>query len=308
VATSLKHPTMATDGVKIIDGDLAHDTYWGIMDLYDSNVDVKTIQNEIPFVRSHYGIDEDFYHEIFVTSYALAFWEIGEITNEILEEVKSVIDKGAGVRLWTEEADGKEGKARQKELDKIWKKISQRNTKIRARKKYRKITNFHFQVDDLLTFKLKDNYYRAIICASIDQYRGECNYMLTPTTYKSKVKPSVEDLFNYDISGITIGAGYERETIIEMQPGVENLWHLFPSSGEFFFGLVQLGVDHKNFISFKDKFEKVGTLIIKDSFKQSGSRGGESSFERFESIFKDYDKEQKIFGYKKFPVKLLCDR
>ncbi|MCO6491979.1 MAG: hypothetical protein J5I98_26415 [Phaeodactylibacter sp.] len=26
---------MATDGPKIIDGDLAHDTYWGIMDKYD---------------------------------------------------------------------------------------------------------------------------------------------------------------------------------------------------------------------------------------------------------------------------------
>ena len=68
---------MATDGIKIIDGDLAHDTYWGIMDLYDSNVDIATIKTEIPFARSRYGIEEDFYHEIFVTSYALAFWEIG---------------------------------------------------------------------------------------------------------------------------------------------------------------------------------------------------------------------------------------
>ena len=64
---------MATDGVKIIDGDLAHDTYWGIMDLYDSNVEIDVIQKEIPFKKSDYGKDSDFYHEIFVTSYALAF-------------------------------------------------------------------------------------------------------------------------------------------------------------------------------------------------------------------------------------------
>jgi len=299
---------MATDGVKIIDGDLAHDTYWGIMDLYDSNVDIASIKQEFPFIRTEYGKEEDFYHEIFVTSYALAFWEIGELTVEILQEVQSVINVGAGVKVWTEQADAKEGKARQKELDKFWKKINQPNTKIRARKKYRKITNFHFQVDDLLTFKLKDNFYRAIICASIDQYRGECNYMLTPTTYKSKNKPTVEDLLNYDISGITIGAGYDRETIVEMQPGVETLWTLFPYIAEFFFGLVQQGVDHKSFVSFKDKFEKVGTLKIKDSFKKSGARGGIGSFDRFENIFEDYDKEQKIFGYKKFPVPLLCDR
>eukprot|EP01035_Chromulina_nebulosa_P009510 gene9510-12841_t len=78
------------------------------MDLYDSNVDIKTIKKEIPFEKSQYGIDDDFYHEIFVTSYALAFWEIGELTSEILEEVHTVIKIGAGVRLWTEQADVKE--------------------------------------------------------------------------------------------------------------------------------------------------------------------------------------------------------
>jgi hypothetical protein len=297
---------MATDGVKIIDGDLAHDTYWGIMDLYDSNVDITIIKNEIPFVRTEYGMDEDFYHEIFVTSYALAFWEIGELTDNILQEVQRVINIGAGVKIWTQE-DEKAGKARQKELDKLLKKISQPNAKIRARKKYRKITNFHFKVDDLLTFKLKDNFYRAVICSSIDQYRGECSYMLTLTTYKSKSKPTVEEMVNYDISGITIGAGYDRETIIQMQPGVENLWSLYPYYGEFFFGLVQQAVLHEWFVDFKNKFEKVGTLRIKDSFKKSGSHGVASSFERFENIFEEYDKEQRIFGYKKFPVKLLCD-
>jgi hypothetical protein len=298
---------MATDGVKIIDGDLAHDTYWEIMDLYDSNVDVATIKNEIPFVKREYGMDDDFYHEIFVTSYALAFWEIGELADDILEEVKSVIRVGAGVKVWTEQVDVREGKARQKELDKLLKKISQPNTKVRARKKYRKITNFHFQVDDLLTFKLKDNFYRAIICSSIHQYRGECTYMLTPTTYKSKNKPTVEDIFNCDIAGITIGAGYDRKTIIEMQRGVDTLWPLFPYIGEFFFGLVQEGVDHKSFVDFKDKFEKVGVLKIKDSFKEHGTIGGIGSFERFEDVFKKYGGEQKVFGYKKFPAKLLCD-
>ena len=39
---------MATDGVKIIDGDLAHDTYWGIMDLYDSGVEIQEIPESDP--------------------------------------------------------------------------------------------------------------------------------------------------------------------------------------------------------------------------------------------------------------------
>lgn len=299
---------MATDGVKIIDGDLAHDTYWGIMDLYDSNIDINEIRRHIPFVRAEYGIDNDFYHEIFVMAYALAFWEIGGLTADILAEVNSVNTIGAGVRVWTEQVDIKAGKARQKELDKLIKKINQPNIKIRSRKKYRKITNFHFQIDDLLTFKLNNDYYLAVVCASINQYRGECNYMLTPTTYMSKTKPTVEELFNYDISGISIGSGYDRDTTISMQPGIEALWPLYSYYGVFFFGLVQLGLDHKDLIHFKDKFEKVGTLKIKDGFKQSGSRSGFNTFDDFLASFDDFEREQKYFDSKKFPVKILCER
>jgi len=39
---------LATDGTKIIDGDTAHDTYWGIMDLYDSGGEIQMILNEFP--------------------------------------------------------------------------------------------------------------------------------------------------------------------------------------------------------------------------------------------------------------------
>ena len=78
------------------------------------------------------------------------------MTEDKLAYVKSIIDKGACVKEWTEEYGQKEGKARQKEIDKLWKKISQPNPQVRARKKYRKITNLYFQPDDLLTFQLKD--------------------------------------------------------------------------------------------------------------------------------------------------------
>ena len=42
---------MATDGVKIIDGNTAHDTYWGIMDLYDSGADFDIISKEFPLIQ-----------------------------------------------------------------------------------------------------------------------------------------------------------------------------------------------------------------------------------------------------------------
>jgi hypothetical protein len=131
--------------------------------------------------------------------------------------------------------------------------------------------------------------------------------MLIPTNYKSKASPTVQDLFNYYISGTIIGSGYDRGTTMSMQPGIEALWPLYPAYGEFFFGLVQKGIDHKDLINFKDRFEKVGTLKIKDSFKQAGSKGGFSDFGRFEEYFIDYDNNQRVFGYKNFPVKALCE-
>jgi hypothetical protein len=296
---------MATDGVKIIDGDTAHDTYWGIMDLYDSGVTIEDIKKETPFPQNDYF--DDFEYEIYATSYALAIWEIGGMTDSILQELRKIIDKGIGVETWTEEINLKAGKQRQKELEKLWKKISEPNLKIRARKKYRKITNFHFQPDDLLTFQIKDGSYCAVICAYIYQYRRECSYKLIPTTYNSKVKPTVEAMYDYDISAITIGSVYSRQESIERYPNIEFLWDLYPYLNEFELGLVEIGVLHEDFFKFKQKFEKVGILKIKDSFKEGGAFSCYSSFEYFDDTFSNYEKKQKGAGYKKFPIFVLCE-
>jgi len=296
---------MATDGVKIIDGDTAHDTYWGIMDLYDSGADFKTIDNELPLIQSEY-ID-DFDNEIYVTACALALWEIGQMTTEKLTYVKTVIDKGACVQVWTEEFDLKTGIQRQKELDKLWNKISQPCKKVRQRKKFRKITNLHFQPDDLLAFKLKDGNYRAVICVSIDQNRGRCNYILVPTTYNSIKKPRIEELIHTEILGYEIYSGYNQQTTMEMQPGIERIWNLSGQNCNFFLGVDRLVVAHKDFIDFKDKFECVGTLKIIDGFKEKGTFGYEDNFERFEDRLSNLDKYIKDFKFNKYPITTLCD-
>jgi len=296
---------MATDGVKIIDGDTAHDTYWGIMDLYDSGADFVIINSSFPIIQSEY-ID-DFDNETYVTACALALWEISQMTTEKLIYVKNVIDKGACVQVWTEEYDLKAGIKRQKELDKFWNKISQPCEKVRKRKKFRKITNLYFQPDDLLTFRIKDGNYRAVICISIDQYRGLCNYILVPTTYNSIKKPSIEDLKDKEILGRQIGSGYDQQTTKEMQPGIEKIWNMTNRNCNFFFGVIQLAVDHKDFIKFKDKFEKVGTLKIIEGLKKMGSFDYVDNFDRFEDIFSDLGKHIEIFKYNKYPVTTLCD-
>ncbi|MFL9483620.1 hypothetical protein ACI6Q2_12640 [Chitinophagaceae bacterium LWZ2-11] len=297
---------MATDGIKIIDGDLARDTYNEIMDLYDSDASIEIISKNAPFIKTDLGGDTDFYHEIFVTAYALAFWEIGALTDDILNEVKRVIALKAGVKVWGE-GDKELGIKRQKELDKLLKKISQTNTKIRIRKKYRQISNLYFQANDVLTFQLSDNNYYAIVCAKVTQYRGQCTYDFVATTYKGITKPSIDDLKKCFIAGRRIGSGYDLKTTLSLQPHVNEIWGYYQKDTNFFFGLSYCLVTHKDIILFKDKFEVIGKLKIKESFKQQGGYGYESSFERFEKIFSDLDKHMQIFGEEKFPVSLLCE-
>ena len=297
---------MATDGIKIIDGDLARDTYDQIMDLYDSDASIEIIKNEVPFVKDDYGIDTDFYHEICITAYALAFWEIGELTDTILIEVKRVIDLKAGVKVWTKECDENQGKKRQKELDKLLKKISQPNQKIRKRKKYKLIKNFYFQPDDVLAFQLYDKNYYAVICAKVTQQRGQFTYDLVATTYKGRTKPTIDDLKNCFIAGRKIGSGYDLKTTLSLQPDVDKIWH-YTKQDNFIFGLPYHLVTHRDIISFKDKFEVVGKLKIKESFKKDGGYAYESSFDRFEDIFSNLDNHMKVFGEQKYPVTLLCE-
>jgi hypothetical protein len=297
---------MATDGVKIIDGDLAHDTYNQIMDLYDGDASIELIRKEVPFTKQDYGREPDFYHEIFVTAYALAFWEIGELTNDILEEVKRVIDLKAGVKTWAEQCDEKEGRKRQRELDKLLKKISQPNLKIRKRKKYKKIVNFFFQPEDLLSFKLDDGSYYAVICAKVEQYRGECCYYLAATTYKGKSRPTAEDLKTCFIIGTKIGSGYGQEDMLLMQPGIDHIWK-YTGVPNIFFGLSLLVVLHEDFMAFKERFEVVGKLKIRESFKHMGSRCGLRGFDRFQDYFGDLEKNLITFREEKYPVSLLCE-
>ncbi len=293
---------MATDGVKIIDGDRAHDTYWGMMDLYDSGADFSVIENEYPLVPTD-SVD-DFDTEIYVTACALALWEMGRMTDEKLQYIRTVVDKGACVAEWSTYSPA-DAKGRQKELDKFWKKISAQNEKIRARKKHREITKLYLAPDDVLTFKLADGRYGAVICASVDQHRGQCNYILVPTTYVSPDKPSIESLKRVEILGRQIETSFDQDVIRARQSGIERIWNF--ESGRYFFGVMELAIDHKSFAGLKDKFERIGSLKIVEGLKRSAIFGYASTFDRFESIFKDIDDHARIFQLKKYPISVVCE-
>jgi len=296
---------MATNGPKIIDGDTAHDTYWGIMDLYDNDASVEKIKKEFPFDIDY----DDFDYEIYLTSLALAFWEIGLMNDTLLKKVKDTISKGIGVKVWTEECDVKTGKKRHLELNRLIKKISIKNEKIRKPKKYRKVTNFHFQPNDLLTFKLSDGHYRAVICTKITQQKGQCTYDLVGTTYKGILKPDAKVIKDYAVCGSWISTSFDKNTILEMQPDIDMLWNKIPNTSNRFLGLSYHLVIHKDFYGFKENFEKVGVVKLKDSYKKDGSYCYESTFDRFEDVFRDLQKHMKIFNETSIPIiHLIADK
>lgn len=296
---------MATDGTKIIDGDTAHDTYWGIMDLYDSGVELKMIVNEFPLVQIDYF--DTFDNEIHVTSCGLAYWEIGLMTPERVQYIENIISKNVCVDEWAKLSE-KEGKSRKSVLTRFLNKIKKENSKVRKPKKYRKISNFLFNENDILSFKLKDNNYRSLICMKIDQYRGSCNYWFVPTTYKSSEKPTEKLITKEMILGRTIGSGYDKETTRKEQPGVEVIWDYVGGNPKFFFGFVIDTVEHKDLLKFKDSFERIGSVKIIEGLKKTGSFGYSENFERFEEKYGDLGKQISTFGYKKYPIEIMIEK
>ena len=304
---------MATDGVKIIDGDTAHDIYWGIMNLYDGGATLETIRASIPFPQA--GYYDDFDYEIYTTAYALAMWEIGFITDDIIKEVRKVIDKGACVKIWKEEHDAKSGKQRQKELDKLWNKITSESLKVRKPKKYKLVNKFLFNINDVLAFQLTDSNYYATVLLDVTQHRGECTYKFGKILYKRKNIPTITDIENAEIIGrkIPSGFGMDMTSVLSMgfdamqkQGGLhEILKTATERTGSYEIGLSMTGIEHRQLINFTDRFTTVGNLGLKEVCKHMGSLGGASTFEDLTREFNDLENYIKVFQEGTFKIREL---
>jgi len=301
---------MATIGVKIIDGDTAYDTYQGILDLYDDGESLETIHARYPF--SAYDELDDFEYEIYVTACALAFWEIGAMTKSMVDEVKKVIEKGACVRDWTAEVGPKVGKARQQELEKLLQKISAENLKVRKRKKYRTITTFLFNTNDVLAFKLADDKYHATILLDISQDRGTCFYNFARVWYAGEELPSLETIQNSEIIGTKYQAlsksqieeivAIHSEKIHKLNINLNALLHAeAEKTNALVIGLDKLGIEHRYLKGMVDKFQKIGEISIKPEYFVAGAytiTGNFESFSRFFLTLEDHMPPRKIEQFK----------
>jgi hypothetical protein len=314
---------MATDGVKIIDGDTAFDVYTIFMDSYDQGADGAELRKIYEQEKKQYSFS-DFEYEIFVTVYALALWEIGELTPEILQEVERVIAKGAGVSDWTEQVDEKAGKARQKELSKLWSKINAPNPKPRKRKKYAKVKKLIFNPGDIVVFQFPDSTYGLTVVADVMQYRGECDYMLCRTTFNSAKKPTMENIAELHICGSLVPSGHngispeliekmQNLTDKEMKAGILDslMEELTASMPKLKMPWVMI-IQHKTLMKedYISNFEIIGNIQLRSN---SGSSRFAPSYQSFceEFYTKDYEFNNQMPGMPQsaeFTVDELCEQ
>ncbi|MFZ4500385.1 MAG: hypothetical protein ACOYMZ_02680 [Minisyncoccia bacterium] len=302
---------MAIDGTKIIDSDFAHDIYNEFMELYDTGTPIETIKEKIEQSRNEAIGDEEI--EIFITTYALALWETGFLTESILSEVRDIIQKGAGVKMWNEEAGEKEAHTRKRNLEKLLTKISTPKSQIRKRKKYTTVKNFIFQIDDALTFKGDNDFYYACILINIIQHKGRCTYYLTPTTYKSLKKPAISDLKKCEIIGKKVPSSgsynFDESMKVMQEQGIEayDKW-VTSHAKQLDITLSVLGVDHVDLLHFVDRFKLVGKLPIDSKHKTVGLYGGALDFDRFIEDYQNQEEKIKVFKSEKFPISKLVKK
>ena len=254
---------MATDGIKIIDGDHAHDVYHTFMNLYDTGVSLEQIQTHV----EQLDIGDDFDHEIFITAYALALWETGTLTEKVRQQVQQAIQAGAFAQYLTEEENQPaEGRRRQKVLERFWLKISQPSTRIRKRRNQLHQSKFVFEVGDVLTFQMPDGTYRATILLLISQSRSRCSYYFLVHTYTGAQKPTIDDVLKGKILGMT------------MHPS-------FP----YRIGFNVVGIGHKHLQTSVASFERIGTVKINEAMIGLGTQAGAISFGSFMGNFQHFN-------------------
>src|SRR5690606_33693188 len=107
----------------------------------------------------------------------------------------------------------------------------------------------------------------------VEQYRGNCMYTFSITTYKSLKKPTIEDVEKEFIYGrydqMHDGTGVEKIENFE-----DFIKEYKTSPKKFFISLHKFDVEHKLLKTFADLFERIGELTIKPSYKEHTCVGG----------------------------------
>lgn len=166
---------MAIDGTGILESDLAHDIYNTILDFYDSGLNYEEIESQLNDYNEL--MTADLFAEIIYTSKTKAYYEIGFLKDDLIEQISILIQEQRSLKRWQKEFSSKEYEERIKVLNRFIRAIRKPKNKIRERKKYSTIKKKLFLIGDCISFETEENLFHGIIC-EISEYRGNCDYAI----------------------------------------------------------------------------------------------------------------------------------
>ncbi len=183
---------MGTWGTGLSSNDTFEDIYSNFIEKYNAGQNVLDITNDIISTNIDLQSDYEDKHS-FWFAIAKAQWECGTLDNRVFEKVKTIIDNGDDLKLWTElNGTSTDIKKRKKVLDDFLIKISTPNPKPKKRKK-QIIRQPIFEKGDCLVFKLKNENYSGALVLEAEYGTDLGMNMIAVTTINQQEKPTIKD-------------------------------------------------------------------------------------------------------------------
>lgn len=253
---------MSIDGVKIIDSDDGYDIYNFIIENYKDGKDVEELISSILKDEKNYCTD-DFYTEIYWTSFAYSLWKIGHLPDDIKNKALEIIQNGAN-KLWLE-IDSKALVQRQKALDKLAVQLQSTNPKPIKVPKARIKRSPYFDKGAVLSVKFEEQY-GVVFVSEVDESPRKLEYHIACTRLLQKEKPSIEDFISSQIACTMQNSLYCLHT---------DCWF-----------------NHKELGLLLDKLEKIGQVELEDCFLCTLSPAS-----TLEDIYNEITREKEIWHF-----------
>lgn len=166
---------MSVDGADILESDLAHDIYNNILDLYDSNISIDDIFGRISVFEQELTDETDV--EIYLSASALALWEIGQLDEQRVRRLSSLMESGEIVMRWQQFTDSDFARTREKALSRLLRKVGTPRKNPRKRKAHGIVKHKLFELGDCVQVTSENAVHSGVIC-KIHEHRGHCEYFI----------------------------------------------------------------------------------------------------------------------------------
>lgn len=185
---------MGTWNASIFGNDTSLDTKEEFFQRYNRGEEVSDIKKSFVLELD----DDDKYNTMFALAHCL--WEVGELDEDFLEEVKAIIAGGEDLKIQESlGADTKFIKQRSRHLEKFLEKICVKKEKPKKRVAPPVPVESKYKNGAVMLFQYEDGMWGAVIAVEGKFFDKETYYSYIQTDIKQSVKPTMEDVLKAHI-------------------------------------------------------------------------------------------------------------